>query len=44
MKPHFSAVEAVKIALTVLAVLGAGRIVALSHPDNAVAKAYLVVY
>ena len=44
MKPHFSAVEVLKISLAVLAVLGAGRIVALSHPDNPVSKAYLVVY
>lgn len=44
MRPHFSAVEIVKISLAVLAVLGAGRLVAMSYPDNAVAKAYLAVY
>lgn len=42
--PHFSAVEAVKISLTVLAVLGAVRLLALSYPDNVVSRAYLTVY
>jgi hypothetical protein len=42
--PHFSAIEAVKIALVVLAVLGTGRLIALSYPDNPVSQAYLLLY
>ena len=42
--PHFSAVEGVKIVLFVIAILGTTRIVALSHPDNPVAQAWLNLY
>lgn len=42
--PHFSAVEALKITLMVIAVLGTVRIVTLSHPNNPVSQALLTLY
>lgn len=42
--PHFSAMEALKIVLVVLVVLGAGRFLAMAHPDNTIAQAFLTLY
>lgn len=42
--PHFSALEGLKIALFVLVILGTARLVAMSHPDNPVSQALLILY
>jgi len=42
--PHFSAVEAIKVALMVLVILGTMRIFALQHPNSSAAQAYLLLY
>lgn len=42
--PHFSAVEAIKVSLMVLVVLGTVRIVTLSHPNNPMSQALLALY
>lgn len=42
--PTISAVEGLVIVLYVFAILGAIRLVTLSHPDNVVSKALLLLY
>jgi hypothetical protein len=42
--PHFSFIEGLKIALFVLAIFGTLRILALSHPDNTLSQAVLLLY
>lgn len=42
--PHLSAMEAIKVSLIVLAVLGTARLFAMSHPDSAISQAYLLLY
>jgi hypothetical protein len=42
--PHFSAVESLKIAITVLVILGTFRLIALSYPDNKIAQGFLLLY
>jgi hypothetical protein len=42
--PHISFAEAVKIMLVVFALGGTLRVVALSHPNSAIAQAFLLIY
>lgn len=42
--PHVSAVEGLKIALFVFAILGTVRLLALSHPNNNISQAFLLLY
>lgn len=42
--PHISAVETLKIVVTVLAVLGTLRILAMQHQNSSLAQAFLLLY